>query len=82
MRRLRERREEGIVLARFQVNPHGIKLLAEKGCRAPNAPIDSTNVSIAPVKYINASLGASPNLPQKPKQRFGDFVRTMTSWLL
>jgi hypothetical protein len=81
MRRLRERREEGIVLVRFQVNPSGIRLLAENGYFAPGAAIDSKNVSIALVKYINASLGASPNPPKKPKQRLGNFARTMRSWL-
>jgi hypothetical protein len=81
MRRLRERRAEGIVLTQIQINLRGIKLLADNGWLAPNTPADSKNVSSALVKFINASLNPSPAPSQKPKQRINRFARTMTSWL-
>jgi hypothetical protein len=87
MKRHRERKAKGIVLTpRYEVKPHGIKLLAENGWLAADASIDPKSVSDALLRFINETLKASQkplHPPEKTKQqRFKDAVRTMRSWLL
>ena len=83
MKRHRARKAQGIVVApRFLINPNGIKLLAENGWLAPNAPIDKKNVGDALLNFINASLKASQDPKQKPNGKFRQAVRSLTTWLL
>jgi hypothetical protein len=87
MKRLRERKAKGIISTpRYEVKPHGIKLLTEYGWLAADASVNSKSVSDALLRLINETLNASQkplHPPEKLKrQRFKDAVQTMTSWLL
>ena len=79
MRRHRERKGRGVILMpQFQINPHGIKLLAEKGWLTADAHIDSKLVSDALLRFINESL----KQPQKPEPRIRKALHAVTARLL
>ena len=78
MRRHRERKARGLILTpQFQINPYGIKLLAEKGWLTADAQIDSKSVSDALLRFINESL----KQPQKPEPKIRKALHAVTAWL-
>ena len=79
MKRHRARKAQGLVLTpQIPISPYGVKLLAENGWLAADAPIDSKTVGDALRRFINASL----KQPQKPKHRVKDMMKSVTAWIL